>query len=201
MISCGKDTIENNGDADDSCLYDAENYSAITDPSFSESGLIPMHLENYWRYADSTWDAGGNLIESGEFVIQPSAVGTYGNEVWWETNFYPIQVISVQDECLFDLQANIGPCPEKNLTYVLFNLDSITLTTSIWGDNSTIVAAHKVSSISTPAGTFIDCFHYDKFGYDATTLKHGIGIIEWTAGFENNSVAGRKLTLIEYHLE
>jgi hypothetical protein len=183
------------------CTYFHENFADVSDPSFSEAGIIPMNLNNYWRYADSTWDETGNLTASGEFVMQPTKAQTMGGETWWTLNHYPIQFMYQSNDTVYNLQGDPWGCSLKNPVYVLFVEDSITMSSGIWDDVSVQVNANKVNSFETPAGIFSDCFYYKKTGYDATVLKPNIGILEWTSGFEDQSLAGRKLTLLEYHIE
>jgi len=200
-LSCEKETVVNGTDSSEYCKYDSENSSDISDPNFSESGIIPMNMNNYWRYTDSTWDDNGVLTASSVLVIEPIEVRKYGDEVWWRTNFFPIPSLHFQNDSIFDLQAGLDPCQNKNLSFFLFNQDSVSAATTVWGDIGIIMDANKVSSITTPAGTFTDCYYYHKFGHSGTTIKPGVGIVEWTSGFENNTLGGRKLTLIEYYLE
>lgn len=198
--SCNKDTSDTTINGPD-CKYGVDKYTLLNDPSYSDSGLIPMSMNNYWKYADSTWDASGTLVNSGEFILQPEEMGSFGNEVWWTTNFYPIGLIHVKNDCLFDMQNGLSQCSFESLSYKLFDDDSTSYTGSIWGDIAVVVDANKVNSVTTPAGTFTDCFNYKKYNYDETMIKPGIGILEWKSGFYDNSLEGRKLTLIEYNIQ
>ncbi|MFK7784818.1 MAG: hypothetical protein AB8B56_06875 [Crocinitomicaceae bacterium] len=47
----------------------------------------------------------------------------------------------------------------------------------------------------------MDCFNFKKYNHDETTIKPRIGIVQWSSGFYDNSLAGRKLTLIDYYLQ
>lgn len=204
ITSCKKDQVpvegnENNDFLAENCIYGGD-FTPISNPNFSESGIIPMHMNNYWKYADSTWDSGGNLIESDVHLLQSSEARMKNGDVWWTLN-YPVGIVHQSNDTLFNYEY-LWPsgCPGKTPNYFLFDADSITSTFVMEGDMAFVMSSHKLSSIATPAGTFLDCLYYNKSGLSIAIIKPGIGIIEFEGSepFTNNS---RKLTLIEYYLE
>ena len=198
ISSCKKDKVEE-ANTQYVCTYGVD-FIPITDPTFSENEIIPMHMNNFWIYADSIWDSSGNLVSASEIVVQPEEVATTSGDVWWTLD-HPLGKIHQQNDTIFNIE-NAYPtgCPEKSAAYFLFDEDSITSTLIIGGDMAISLEANKVSSYETPAGIFSDCYNFHKLWINNTIIKPGVGIIE-IIGEPYASGNSHKMTLIHYYLE
>ncbi|NQZ70271.1 MAG: hypothetical protein HRT89_19645 [Lentisphaeria bacterium] len=105
------------------CYGCGEEYVLVTDPNFSEEGMIPMNFKNYWNYADSTWDEFGNLIDSVEFLITPLEANRLGADVWWKFD-YPVGTIHQSNDTIYDAQQGLF-CAFKYPLFYPFDEDSI----------------------------------------------------------------------------
>ncbi len=202
LAACEKDKLTSEPQEIYSCPYNMDQYSVVFPDVYSESdGIIPMNMNNYWRYADSTWDESGNLTQVDEFLMEVTEVGVLNQEAWWRTTFSPLRIFHQSDEGISDLQTSLSGCNFKADVYRIFTGDTLDTSVSIFGDVLTEMIAYKMNTFDTPVGSFTDCIFYHKINYDQTVLKPGIGILEWKTGFESGSLAGRKFTLMEYYIE
>lgn len=197
VAACKKDEVEEKETVN--CGYE-DPFVTVNDPNFSENGMIPIHLQNYWKYTDSTWSASGDLVSSSEYTMTPTNIRTKHGDYWWEIG-YPLVSIHQSGDTIYRHES-VWPtgCSAKTPIYYLFPEDSIASTLVMEGDIAIPFEARKVASFVTPNETFADCFVFDKLGMDRTVIKPGVGILEYE-WYNSWSSESRKITLIEYHLE
>lgn len=198
ISSCKKDKVDE-ADTQYVCTYGVD-FTPITDPTFSENEIIPMHMNNFWIYADTTLNAAGNFVSASEILVQVNEVGSTNGDVWW-TLTYPLRKMHQQNDTIFNFDyAWPTGCPEKSTSFFLFDEASISTSIVVEGDMMVTMDANKVDSFESPAGTFTNCYQYNKHGMSSTIIKPGVGILEI---IQDSYASGNshKFTLIHYHLE
>lgn len=208
LFSCKKETPQNNAQLfPEDCFYHSSNATLYLDTNYSETGMIPIHNNNYWRFADTTWKDDSILYNVEEFILEPASAHAYDSEIWWSTSFFSLGKFHQSGDTLYGKTQYAYPCYEKIARYYPFVEDSIEYTTVSDMDNEAHIKAFRIASFETPVGTFTDCYRFEQtspFRDNVIVFKPGIGIIYYelysppTTDWETLVRFG---VLQEYHIE
>lgn len=203
LISCKKEITSENPYVN--CPY-GNHLVAMTDPSVKSDGIIPLALNNYWIYSDSTWHDGvlGPITYDTVSVISAEKTG---DDIWW--NMSDGYRLCNENEKVYKLSFNgeVMPgttvCPEKALLFFPVPADTAVRWTE-WISDYGILGEAKLnkSIIHTQAGDFSGFFEYnqsDAFGKNFRWIKPGIGIIKTILEYNNNSFRSVR-TLVSYKI-
>lgn len=157
------------------CDYTLE-FSPETDPAVSQSGISPLHPNNYWVYADSTRDETGQLTEAGELTLSITEVRRNRSEVWW--SFSELLATMYQSgDTVYTLEY-VYPtgCPNKRMEYYPPGQDTLYFTGVVEGDIAVMRKAHEIQeTILTPSGNFDDCWFWSYEGWYEDIIQPEVG--------------------------
>lgn len=198
MLGCSKD-IELTPGNENKCAYGGE-FTILNDRSLSQEGLIPITFNNYWVYADTSWDENGEVINAAVDTVRAIKARVTDTDIWW-TFSSVLSTIHQKDDTVFVLESTYPyGCLNKRLEYYPLTTDTIHTLLVIEGDIGVLKKTYQIpATVFTPAGDFDQCYYYRYSLINAEILKQGVGFIKLT-----DYLVGRKqreYTLIDYHLE
>ncbi|NOQ73285.1 MAG: hypothetical protein GQ574_14870 [Crocinitomix sp.] len=197
---------EDPADEDIECSY-MDGFVSLDSSGLTEMGLIPLNINNYWVYADSSWDTLNNLISSGIDTMRPVSTRITGDDIWWTFDTSPATYfaeIHQKNDSIYVLTPpdfGIG-CHSKSLRY--YDIASDTLYDGVFEFGyGRMRKTHWVTGITaTPAGDFTNCYSFslhDESGDYYELLKPSIGFVKYK---RNHFDLGRQeRTLIDYYIE
>jgi hypothetical protein len=203
LSSCKKDITPEN--PYENCPY-GNDLVAMTDPTVKSEGIIPLTLNNYWIYSDSTWH--DEVLEpiTYDTLLVISAEKT-GDDIWWKMS--DGNRLCCENDKVYKLvffgyaMPGTTVCPEKALLYFTVPADT-TLVWTEWISDYGILGEAKLnkSTIHTQAGDFSDFFEYNQsaaFGVNIRWIKPGVGVIKTIEDHSYTSFRSVR-TLISYKI-
>lgn len=183
------------------CPYGTE-FADISGDGIVNNGMFPLHINNYWTYADTARDENGVVVGTGEVVVRPTRLRITGEDIWWSFNDV-YGTLNQKGDSVFYLE-NTFPygCLNKRLEYFPVGTDTLNFWSVVEGD--ILIdreAVLKQDTVFTPAGDFTDCLYFGSPHFTGTQLiKPGIGFVEvfYPPYWEGPS---HTYTLVDYHLE
>lgn len=198
VSSCTKDVAIENSNY--TCNYGLE-FENVNNPGIISTGLIPLSLNNYWVYVDSTWDMNGTFINSTIDTIRPIHVKKTESDYWWYFNQVITSINLSNNEVFVSEYLWPSGCLNKRREYYSLTTDTIISHPIIEGDMGVQRKTYKIEdTIYTPAGNFPNSYYYEYTNWHSELIKENIGFIKITF-YDTPLIKIRELTLIDYYLE